>query len=118
MCDHLDLMKGPCTPTCCTLLWASFFYFLLADSKHEQPVIGSISFVAKGAMALVPCEVIIVVMEVSSPEVGANVGHLFSNVVNQEQGNIIVKDEGPSSSEAFLPLRINEHRMKVMKGVP
>jgi hypothetical protein len=28
----------------------------------------------------------------SSPEVGANVGHFFSNVVNQEQGNTIVKD--------------------------
>jgi hypothetical protein len=29
-------------------------------------------------------------VEVSSPEVGDNVGHLFSNVVNQEQGNTIV----------------------------
>jgi hypothetical protein len=28
----------------------------------------------------------------SLPEVGTNVGHLFSNVVNQEQGNTIVKD--------------------------
>jgi hypothetical protein len=28
----------------------------------------------------------------TSPEVGANVGHLFSNAVNQEQGNTIVKD--------------------------
>jgi hypothetical protein len=28
----------------------------------------------------------------SSPEVGTNVGHLFSNAVNQEQGNTIVKD--------------------------
>jgi hypothetical protein len=28
----------------------------------------------------------------SSPEVGANVGLLFSNFVNQEQGNTIVKD--------------------------
>ena len=28
----------------------------------------------------------------SSPEVGANVGHLFSNAVNQEIGNTIVKD--------------------------
>jgi hypothetical protein len=28
----------------------------------------------------------------SAPEVGANVGHFFSNVVNQEQGNTIVKD--------------------------
>jgi hypothetical protein len=27
-------------------------------------------------------------MEVSSPEVGANVGDLFSNAMNQEQGNI------------------------------
>jgi hypothetical protein len=26
----------------------------------------------------------------SSPEVDANVGHLFSNAVNQEQGNTIV----------------------------
>jgi hypothetical protein len=30
------------------------------------------------------------VVEVSSPEVGANVGHLFSNAINQEQGNTIV----------------------------
>jgi hypothetical protein len=28
----------------------------------------------------------------SSQEVGANVGHLFSNVVNQEQANTTVKD--------------------------
>jgi hypothetical protein len=28
----------------------------------------------------------------SSPEVGANVGHLFSNASDQEQGNTIVKD--------------------------
>jgi hypothetical protein len=27
-------------------------------------------------------------VEVSSPEVGANVGDLFSNAMNQEQGNI------------------------------
>jgi hypothetical protein len=27
-----------------------------------------------------------------SPEVGTNVGYFSSNVVNQEQGNIIVKD--------------------------
>jgi hypothetical protein len=117
MCDHLDLMKGPCTPTCCTLLWASFC-FLLAGSELEPLVIGSTSFVAEGAMALVPCEFIVAIVEVSSLEVGTNVGHLFSNVVNQEQGNIIVKDEGPSSSEALLPLGINEHRTKVMKGVP
>jgi hypothetical protein len=31
------------------------------------------------------------VVEVSSPEVGANVGYLFSNAISQEQGNTIVK---------------------------
>jgi hypothetical protein len=30
------------------------------------------------------------VVEMSSPEVGANVGHLFSNAISQEQGNTIV----------------------------
>jgi hypothetical protein len=49
--DHLDLMKGPWTPTCCTLLCASFFCFLLAGSELGPPVIGSTSFVAEGAMA-------------------------------------------------------------------
>jgi hypothetical protein len=30
------------------------------------------------------------IVEVSTPEVGANVGHLFSNTIDQEQGNTIV----------------------------
>jgi hypothetical protein len=84
-------MKGPCTPTCCTLLCVSFFYLLLAGSELEPPVIGSTSFVAEDAIAWLLCEAIIVV-EVSSPEVGANVGHLFSNAISQEQGNTIVND--------------------------
>jgi hypothetical protein len=32
------------------------------------------------------------VVEVSSLEVGANVGHLFSNAMNQEQSNTIVNN--------------------------
>jgi hypothetical protein len=83
-------MKGPCTPTCCTILCASFFCFLLAGSELEPPVIGSPSFVAKGATAWLTCDIIVAIVEVSSPEVGANVGHLFSDVVSQEQGNTIV----------------------------
>jgi hypothetical protein len=55
-------------------------------------VIGSTSFVAEGVTTWSPCEAIVVVVEVSSPGVGAHVGLLFSNAVNQEQGNIIVKD--------------------------
>jgi hypothetical protein len=66
-------MKGPCTPTCCTLLCASFFYFLLAGLELEPPVIGSTSFLAEGATAWLLCEAIITTVEVSSPEVGANV---------------------------------------------
>jgi hypothetical protein len=52
-------------------------------------------------------------VEVSSPEVGANVGHLFSNVVYQEQGNTIVSYYGPSSSEALSP---HEHNASLNKG--
>jgi hypothetical protein len=85
-------MKGPCIPTCCTLLYASFFCFLLAGSELEPPVIGRTSFVAKGARAWLSCEAIVATVEVSSPEVDANIGHLFSNDVNQKQSNTIVKD--------------------------
>jgi hypothetical protein len=42
-------------------------------------------------------------VEVSSPEVGANVGHLFSNAKYQEQGNTIVSYYGPSSFEVLSP---------------
>jgi hypothetical protein len=45
----------------------------------------------------------------SSPEVGSNVGHLFSNVVGQEQGNTIVNYYRPSSSEALSPHEYNAH---------
>jgi hypothetical protein len=58
------------------------------------------------------------VVEVSSPEVGANVGHLFSNVVNQEQGNTIVNYQGPSSSEALSPHGYNDRETKVIKNRP
>jgi hypothetical protein len=54
----------------------------------------------------------------SSPEVGSNVGHLFSNVVNQEQGNTIVKGQGSSSSEVLFSLGYNDLQTKVMKDMP
>jgi hypothetical protein len=40
-------------------------------------MIGSTSFVAEGDAIWSPCEAIVVVVEVSSLEVGANVGFLF-----------------------------------------
>jgi hypothetical protein len=44
----------------------------------------------------------------SSPEVDANVGHLFSNIMNQEQGNTFVTCYRLSSLEALFPLGYNE----------
>jgi hypothetical protein len=89
MWDHFDLMKGPCTPTCCTLLGASFFCFLLAGTEPEPPVIGRTSFIAEDASAWLLNEAMSLLneaissrVEVSSPEVGANVGDLFSNAMN------------------------------------
>jgi hypothetical protein len=46
------------------------------------------------------------------------VGHLFSNAVNQEQGNTIVKGQGPSSSEALSPLGHNDLQTKFIKDKP
>jgi hypothetical protein len=45
-------------------------------------MIGSTSFVTKGDTAWSLYEAIGTTVEVSSPEVGANVGHLFSNVTS------------------------------------
>jgi hypothetical protein len=75
-------MKGPRTPTCCTLLCASFFCLLLAGSEPEPPVIRSTSFVVEGALAWLLNEAISSKVEVSSLKVGANVGDLFSNAMN------------------------------------
>jgi hypothetical protein len=111
-------MKGPCTTTCCTLLYAFFFCFLLAGSELEPLVIGSTSFVAKGATAWLPCEAIVAVVEVNLPKVGANVGHLFSMDVGQEQGNTIVNYYRPLSFEVLSPHGYNTHQMKVEKDIP
>jgi hypothetical protein len=54
----------------------------------------------------------------SSLEVGVNVGHLFSNAMNQEQGNTIVNYNGPPPSKA-LPLQgCNARQTKVKKDIP
>jgi hypothetical protein len=50
--------------------------------------------------------------------VGANVGHLFSNVVNQEQDNTIVNYNRTSSSELLSPHGYNTHQTKVEKDIP
>jgi hypothetical protein len=103
MRDHLDLMKGPCTPTCCTLLYASFFCFLLAGSKLEPPVIGSTSFVAEGATTWLLYEAIVTTVEVSSLEVDANVGPCsrMLNTKNKATQLLTIRDLRPSKH--YLP---------------
>jgi hypothetical protein len=59
----------------------------LAGSEHEPPVIVSTSFVAEATLAQLLNEAISSTVEVGSPEVGANVGDLFSNAMSQEQSN-------------------------------
>jgi hypothetical protein len=54
----------------------------------------------------------------SSLEVGANVGYLLSNVVDQEQVNTIVNYCGPSSFEALSSHEYNAHQTKVKKDSP
>jgi hypothetical protein len=90
----------------------------LAGSELEPTVIGSTNFVAEGATAWLSCEAIVAVVEVSSPEVGANVGYLFSNVVDKEQDNTIVNYYGPSSFEALSSHGNNAHETKVEKDLP
>jgi hypothetical protein len=41
----------------------------------------------EGAAAWLLYEAIVTTVEVSSPKVGANVDYLFSDAMNQEQGN-------------------------------
>jgi hypothetical protein len=58
------------------------------------------------------------VVEVSSPEVGANVGYLFSDAIDQEQGNTIVNGWRPLSFKALFPLGYNDLQTNVMKDTP
>jgi hypothetical protein len=59
-------------------------------SSGARAAPGAIAFF--GGMTKVIARAVIKGGRLSSPEVGANFGHSFSNVVNQEQGNTIVKD--------------------------
>jgi hypothetical protein len=59
-------------------------------SSGARAAPGAIAFF--GGMTKVVARAVVEGGRLSSTEVGTNVGHLFSNAVNQEQGNTIVKD--------------------------
>jgi hypothetical protein len=109
-------MKGPCTPTCCTLLCASFFYFLLAGSEHEPPVIGSTSFGAEATPAL---------NEAISSESGSEFigggrqcwGLVLKCFELRTRQHKDVKHKRSSSAEALFPQGFNELRTKVIRTV-
>jgi hypothetical protein len=75
----------------------------LVGSEHEPPVIGSTIFVAEATSAWVLDKAISSKVEVSSPEVGANVWDLFSNAMNQEQGNTVLKVNILHPSKHYFP---------------
>ena len=62
--------------------------WLMSSGARAAP--GAIAFF--GGMTKVVARAVAESGRLSSPEVGTNVIHLFSNAVNQEQGNTIVKD--------------------------
>jgi hypothetical protein len=59
-------------------------------SSGWRAALGAIAFF--GGMAKVVVRAVAKSGRLSSPTVGAIIVHLFSNAVNQEQGNTIVKD--------------------------
>jgi hypothetical protein len=109
-------MKGPCTPTCCIILCASFFYFLLAGSEHEPPVIGSTNFGAEATPAL---------NEAISSESGSEItgggrqcwGLVLKCFELRTRQHKDVKYKCPSSAEALSPQGFNELRTKVISKV-
>jgi hypothetical protein len=62
--------------------------WLMSSGARAAP--GAIAFF--GGMRKVAARAVVESGRLNSLEVGSNVGHLFSNVVNQEQDNTIVKD--------------------------
>jgi hypothetical protein len=104
--------------------WASCLPFLALGFSQRESLLVGVQWL-KGSLwrycllrRHVEGECLPKVVEVSSPEVGANVGHLFSNAMNQEQANTIVKGQGPSSSEVLSTLGYNNLQTKVMKDMP
>jgi hypothetical protein len=75
--DEWSLHSNMMYPSLCFLLLPLVGWF-----RIESLVITNTSFVAEGATTWLTCEAIVVIVEVSSPEMGTNVGHLFSNVVS------------------------------------
>jgi hypothetical protein len=102
----LGLDEGPLHPNMLYLLCASFFCLLLAGSELEPPMIGSTSFVTEGVIACLLCEAIITVVEVSSPEVGANVGPCSQMLYIKNKTTQLLTIKGLHPSKHYLLLDI------------
>jgi hypothetical protein len=80
----------------------------LAGSELEPPVIGSTSFMDKGATAWLLCGAIVTTVEVSSPEVGANVGPCSQMlyIKNKATQLLMIKDLRPLKHYLLLDIMI------------
>jgi hypothetical protein len=86
----------------------SFLYFLLAGSKLEPPVVGSTSFMVDGVTDLLLYEAIVTAVEVSSPEVGANVGPCSRMLYTKNKAKqlLMIRDLRPSKHYFLLDIMI------------
>jgi hypothetical protein len=80
--------------------WSGSLPFIVLGFSQREPLLVSVqrlnatphAIAFFGGMSNVVARAIAENDRLSSPEVGTNVGHLFSNAMNQEQSNTIVKD--------------------------
>jgi hypothetical protein len=83
-----------------------FFLLLLVGWFIEPPVIGSTSFVAEGATTWLLGEAIVTTVEVSSPDVGANVGPCSRMLYTKNKATQLLMDKDLHPSKHYLPLDI------------
>jgi hypothetical protein len=76
---------------------------LLAGSELEPPVIGSTSFVTEGATTWLLYEAIVTTVEVSSPEVGANVGPCSRMIYTKNKATQLLMIKGLHPSKHYFP---------------
>jgi hypothetical protein len=74
--------------------WAGSLSFLASQREIVSWFMSSGCSAAPGTVVffggMTNVDALLKVVEVSTPKVGANVGHLFSNAIDQNQGSIIV----------------------------
>jgi hypothetical protein len=74
--------------------------------------------VAEGATTWLLCEAIVTIVEVSSPEVGANIGPCSRMQYTKNKATQLLIDKDLRPSKHYFPSDIMIFQTKVVKGVP